>query len=126
MKKEIIFTAQAGAPIGPYSQAVKFGDLVFVSGQIPANPETGALATASIEEATHQVMKNIRTILQAAGTDLKKVIKTTIFLTNLDDFARVNTVYGSYFSDNFPARETVQVSRLPKEVPVEISVIAHL
>ena len=123
--KEIVFAADAGKPIGPYSQAVKFGDLVFVSGQIPINPKTGALAVASIEEATHQVMKNIQTILQAAGINFENVIKTTIFLTNLDDFAQVNAVYGSYFAGNFPARETVQVCRLPKEVPVEISVIAH-
>ncbi|MCZ2357234.1 MAG: RidA family protein [Bacteroidia bacterium] len=124
--KEVIFTAEAGSPIGPYSQAIKVGNLVFVSGQIPVNPQNGELVTGSIEEATHRVMQNIKSILEAGGSCLENVVKASIFLTNLDDFTRVNAVYGSYFSAKYPARETVQVSRLPKEVPVEISVIAYV
>ncbi len=124
MKKEIIKTENAPAPIGPYSQAVAYGNLMFVSGQIAINPENGQLVTGSIKEETHQVMKNIQNILKAAGLGMEHILKTSIFLKNMDDFAAVNEVYGSYFSGEFPARETVQVSRLPKDVNVEISVTA--
>lgn len=124
MKKEIIITDKAPAPIGPYSQAVAYGNLIFVSGQIAINPDDGQLITGSIKEEAHQVMKNIRSILRAAGLEMENIIKTSIFLKNMDDFASVNEVYGSYFTENFPARETVQVSRLPKDVNVEISVVA--
>lgn len=124
MQKNIIETTQAPAAIGPYSQAVKTGNLLFVSGQIPLNPHTGTLITDGIEAETHQVMKNLQAILTAAGTTLEAVVKTTIFLKSMDDFANVNTVYASYFTGNYPARETVEVSRLPKDARVEISVVA--
>ena len=126
MQKNIIETTQAPAAIGPYSQAVKTGNLLFVSGQIPLNPQTGTLITDGIEAETHQVMKNLQAILTAAGTTLEAVVKTTIFLKNMDDFANVNTVYASYFTGNYPARETVEVSRLPKDARVEISVVAAI
>jgi 2-iminobutanoate/2-iminopropanoate deaminase len=126
MKKEIIKTEKAPSPIGPYSQAVAYGNLLFVSGQIAINPETGTLVTGSITAETQQVMKNIQSILNAAGLNMEHILKTTIFLKSMDDFAAVNEVYGSYFTGNYPARETVQVSRLPKDVNVEISVIAGL
>lgn len=124
MQKNIVETNQAPAAIGPYSQAVKAGNLLFVSGQIPLNPQTGNLITSGVEEETHRIMKNIEAILEAANVTFHNVVKTTIFLKSMDDFARVNAVYASYFTGNFPARETVEVSRLPKDVSVEISVIA--
>ncbi len=126
MQKNIIETTKAPAAIGPYSQAVKTGNLLFVSGQIPLNPHTGTLITDGIEAETHQVMKNLQAILTAAGTTLEAVVKTTIFLKSMDDFANVNTVYASYFTGNYPARETVEVSRLPKDARVEISVVAAI
>lgn len=126
MKKTIIQTTEAPAAIGPYSQAVLAGNLLFVSGQIPLNPQTGNLETRGIEEETHQVMKNIAAILQQANAGFEQVVKTTIFLKNMNDFTQVNNVYASYFSANFPARETVEVARLPKDVNIEISVIASL
>lgn len=124
MNKQIIQTENAPAAIGPYSQAVKVGSLLFVSGQIPLDPTTGNLVTDGIEAETHRVMKNIEAILQAAGFTFENVVKTTIFLKSMGDFAEVNTAYASYFNGNFPARETVEVSCLPKNVTVEISVIA--
>ena len=125
MQKNIIQTNQAPAAIGPYSQAVKAGGLLFVSGQIPLDPKTGNLITDGIETETHRVMKNIEAILEAADATFHSVVKTTIFLKSMDDFARVNSVYASYFTGNFPARETVEVSGLPKGARVEISVIAQ-
>lgn len=122
--KKIIKTDEAPAPIGPYNQAVVTGNLIFVSGQIPLHPFTGELVTDNIISATHLVMENIGGILNAAGFDFTHIVKSTIFLTNMADFAEVNEAYGTYFEDNFPARETVQVSALPKGVNVEISVIA--
>lgn len=122
--KKIIHTTYAPAPIGPYSQAVKAGNFLFVSGQIPINPESGELIVDSIENETHQVMANIGAILQATGLHFFNIVKTSIFLKNMDDFAKVNAIYGEYFTADFPARETVQVARLPKDVNVEISVIA--
>lgn len=122
--KKIIHTTYAPAPIGPYSQAVKAGNFLFVSGQIPINPESGELIVDSIENETHQVMANIGAILQATGLHFSNIVKTSIFLKNMDDFAKVNAIYGEYFTADFPARETVQVARLPKDVNVEISVIA--
>ena len=124
--KKIIHTTQAPAPIGPYSQAVRAGGFLFVSGQIPLNPQSGDLIMDSIENETHQVMANIKAILQVEGLGFPNIVKTSIFLKNMDDFAKVNATYGEYFSGDFPARETVQVSRLPKDVNVEISVIAVL
>lgn len=122
--KKIISTTHAPAPIGPYSQAVAIGNLLFVSGQIPSNPVTGEIISSDIKAEAKQVMENIGAILSEAGLGFANVVKTTIFLTNMQTFAQVNEVYGSYFSDNFPARETVQVTALPKNVNVEISVIA--
>jgi len=124
--KKTIQTTNAPAPIGPYSQAKKAGNLLFVSGQIGINPSDGQLVTDSIEAETHRVMGNIGAILKEAGTDFSHIVKTSIFLRDMNDFTAVNSVYGSYFLDDFPARETVQVSRLPKDVNVEISVIALL
>ncbi len=124
MKKEIINTTNAPKPIGPYSQAVMAGDMLFVSGQIAINPETNAMVTDNIESETKQVMANIHGILAASGMDFVNIVKTTIFVKDLNNFAKINEVYGSYFTADFPARETVEVSRLPKDVHVEISVIA--
>ncbi|RVU01813.1 RidA family protein [Mucilaginibacter limnophilus] len=124
--KAIINTSDAPAPIGPYSQAVKAGGLLFVSGQVAIEPATGDLILDDIETETHQVMKNIKAILTAAGAEFSHVVKTTIFLKDMGDFAKVNEIYGSYFTADFPARETVQVSVLPKNVNVEISVTAFL
>ncbi|MDR2122046.1 MAG: RidA family protein [Flavobacteriaceae bacterium] len=118
-----INTDEAPAAIGPYSQAVKANNFLFVSGQIPIDPKTGQIP-ASIEEQTHQVMKNIQAILNKAELSWDHLVKTTIFLTDMNDFAKVNEIYASYFSETFPARECVQVSALPKNVSIEISVIA--
>ena len=122
--KTIINTNNAPAPIGPYSQAVMAGNLIFFSGQVPINPVTNEVVTGDIKKETKQVMENIKAILIEAGIDFSSIVKTSIFLTSMNDFAQVNEVYGTYFSSDFPARETVQVSALPKNVNVEISVIA--
>lgn len=122
--KKIIKTTNAPAPIGPYNQAVLAGNFLFVSGQVAINPESGELNIASIEEETHQVMRNLKAVLLEAGLDFENVVKSTIFLTDMGTFSQVNEIYGKYFSSDFPARETVQVSVLPKNVNVEISVIA--
>ena len=122
--KKVINTTEAPEAIGPYSQAIVAGNLIFVSGQIPLHPFTGELIKDDITVATNLVMENIGAILAAAKVDYKDIVKTSIFLTNINDFAEVNEVYASYFEDNFPARETVQVAALPKGVSVEISVIA--
>jgi 2-iminobutanoate/2-iminopropanoate deaminase len=126
MSKQIVQTTLAPAAIGPYSQAVKTGSLLFVSGQIPLIAETGELVTDGIEAETKQVMRNISAILKAADLTFENVVKTTIFLKSMVDFVTVNAVYASFFSKDFPARETVEVSRLPKDVNVEISVIASV
>lgn len=126
MSKQIITTANAPAAIGPYSQAVKSGNLLFVSGQIPIDPSSGNLVSGSIEAETHQVMKNLAAILKEAEVDFSAVLKATIFIKNMSDFGKINEVYASYFAGNFPARETVEVARLPKDVNVEISVIASV
>lgn len=124
MENNIINTPQAPAPIGPYSQAVKAGNLLFISGQIAIDPATGNVNTADIIDETHQVMHNLRAILTAAGCGFDHVVKTTILLSDMSLFADVNTVYGKYFTGNFPARETLAVKALPKNVNVEISMIA--
>ncbi|WP_202928969.1 RidA family protein [Chitinophaga agri] len=124
MEKQIINTNNAPAPIGPYNQAVLSGNLLFVSGQIAINPETNQLVLDDIKTETHQVMKNLKGILTEAGMDFSNVLKSTIFIMNMNDFALINEVYGSYFTSDYPARETVQVAALPKGVNVEISVIA--
>ena len=123
MKKEIISTKKAPSAIGPYSQGMIVGDYIFTSGQIPLNPENGQLVT-EISKATVQVMENISAVLEAAGSSLEKVIKTTIFLQDLNDFEKVNEIYGSYFEENLPARSCVQVAKLPKGAPIEIEAIA--
>lgn len=125
MKKEIIYTKDAPEPIGPYSQAVKIGKTLYVSGQIPLIPGEMELIENNLEEETNQVMKNLEAILLEANMTFQNVIKTTIFLSNMADFESVNEIYGRYFnSENAPARETVEVSNLPKYVRLEISVIA--
>jgi 2-iminobutanoate/2-iminopropanoate deaminase len=124
--KKVIHTPYAPAPIGPYSQAVIAGNVFYASGQIAINPETGELVMQDIAAETHQVMKNIGALLHAAGITYGHIVKTSIFLKDMNQFAQVNEVYGSYFSQNFPARETVQVAKLPKDVNVEISVTAFM
>lgn len=124
MKKIIIQTDKAPAPIGPYSQAVMVDNILFVSGQVAIDPATGILNTKDITIETTLVMKNIKAILNEAGMDFSNIVKTTIFLKNMDDFAKVNEIYGSNFAGDFPARETVQVSKLPKDANVEITVTA--
>ena len=122
--KKIIETSHAPAPIGPYSQAVQVGNTVYLSGQIAINPTTGEMNMADLETETHQVMKNIGAVLESVGMTYANIAKTSIFLQSMGDFARVNAIYGSYFTEDFPARETVEVAGLPKGVNVEISVIA--
>jgi len=122
--KNIIKTTNAPAPIGPYSQAVKIGKTLYTSGQIAINPETGKLEMDSIEIETHQVMKNMEAVLNGANMTFDNVVKTSIFILNMDNFSRINEIYGQYFTSNFPARETVEVARLPKDVNLEISIIA--
>ena len=122
--REIIETKAAPDPIGPYSQAIRTNGLIFISGQIPIQPETGLVVEGGIEAQTHQVMKNLSAILHAAGSGFDKVVKTTIFLSNLDDFSCFNRIYEEYFGEARPARATVQVSRLPREVLLEIEAIA--
>lgn len=124
MEKKIVHTKEAPAPIGPYNQAVQFGNLLFVSGQIALDPVSGELKTADIETETHQVMHNIKAILHESQMDFNNIIKTTIFLSDMGLFSVVNEIYGKYFSGDFPARETVAVKTLPRNVNVEISVIA--
>lgn len=123
--KRIIKTENAPAPIGPYNQAVMTGNMLYTSGQIAINPKTGELVQGSIEEETEQVMENLKALLEAAGMGFDEVIKTTIFISDMHQFSRINAVYGRYFKEETaPARETVQVAALPKFVNVEISVIA--
>lgn len=117
-------TDKAPAAIGPYSQAQITGDLVFASGQIPIIPETGEIAV-DLEAQANQVFKNISEILKAAGTDISKVVKTTVFIKNMDDFAKINEIYAQYFTEPFPARSCVEVARLPKDVLLECEVIAE-
>ena len=126
MDKKVIRTERAPAPIGPYSQAVQFGNLLFTSGQIAIDPSSGKLETSDLETETHLVLKNISAILEQAGIDMSHIIKSSIFLSDMNNFSRINEIYGAYFKDHPPARETVEVSRLPKDVNVEISVIEHL
>lgn len=126
MKTKIINTTKAPAPIGPYSQAVRTGNLLFISGQIPIDPATGSVDVTDIIAETHQVMHNLRAVLAEAGAGFEHVVKTTILLSDMSLFAEVNTVYGKYFTGNFPARETFAVKGLPKNANVEISMIAAL
>ena len=125
--KKIILTDKAPAPIGPYNQAVLTGNTLYTSGQIAINPATGSLVLDTIEAETTQVMENMKAVLEAAGMNFENVVKTTIFIMDMNDFGKINTIYGSYFNEKTaPARETVQVACLPKNVNVEISMIAML
>ncbi len=124
MEKQIINTTAAPAPIGPYNQAVRVGNLLFVSGQIPLDAATGTLVESGIQDETEKVMQSLAAILEEAGMNFSNVVKSSIFLTDMNQFAAVNEVYGKYFTENAPARECVQVAALPKFVRVEISVIA--
>lgn len=124
MEKKIINTNNAPAPIGPYNQAIVVSNTIYISGQICIDPSTGNLKNKDLQEETHQVMQNLKSILHEAGMSFNNVVKTTIFLTDMNRFSEVNEIYGNYFDGGFPARETVQVSALPKFVNVEISMIA--
>ncbi len=121
--REIISTESAPAAIGPYSQAVRYGSLLFMSGQIPLDPESGEIVEGNIEMQTKRVLDNLKAVLEAGGMELQHVLKCTCFLKNMEDFPAFNSVYSEYFSGILPARETVEVSRLPKDVLVEISAI---
>ena len=121
---ETISTENAPGAIGPYSQAVKTGNMVFLSGQIPIDPQTGEFVSGGVAEQTEQVLKNLSAVLEAAGTSLNNVVKTTVFLADMNDFTAMNEVYARYFSENKPARATVQAARLPRDARVEIECIA--
>ncbi len=124
MDKIVINTPNAPAPIGPYNQAIMAGDTLYISGQICIDPATGNMDNKDVQAETHRAMHNLKAILQAAGMSFKQVVKTTIFITDMKQFSEINEVYGKYFEGDYPARETVQVSALPKFVNVEISMIA--
>lgn len=124
MEKQIINTKNAPAPIGPYNQAIMAGDTLYISGQVCIDPANGKLKNRDVQDETHQVMQNLKAILSEAGLTFNNVVKTTIFITDMNRFSEINEVYGKYFEGAFPARETVQVSALPKFVNVEISMIA--
>lgn len=126
MEKEIISTKNAPEAIGPYSQAVKVGNMVFTSGQIPIYPKTGEMVSGSIEEETEQVLENLKAVLEAAGTGLEGVVKTTLYIKDMNNFAAVNGVYSKYFKAPFPARSCVEVARLPKDAGIEIEAVAIL
>lgn len=125
--KKIVSTTAAPAAIGPYSQGNVFGNLLFTSGQIPLNPETGEIVGTTIEEQTEQVFKNIQAILEEAGSSFDKVLKTTVFIKDMNDFAKMNGIYANYFSEgSYPSRSAIEVARLPKDVLVEIETIAYV
>ncbi|MCR5104905.1 MAG: RidA family protein [Eubacterium sp.] len=124
--KEIISTDKAPAAIGPYSQAVKVGNLLFTSGMIPIDPATNTLVEGGIEIQAERALENVKALLEASGTSLGNVVKTVVFIKNMDDFAKVNEIYAKYFTENFPARSCVEVARLPKDVLIEIEAIAEL
>ncbi|MHC4268832.1 MAG: RidA family protein [Planctomycetota bacterium] len=124
MQKKIISTKNAPQAIGPYSQAVQYNNLLFVSGQIPIEPETGKIMIGSIKEQANKVLENLKNILNASGSSLNNVLRTTIYLTSLDDYTAVNEIYALFFSDSQPARSTVQVSKLPMDAQIEIDAIA--
>lgn len=123
--KKVISTPKAPAAIGPYSQAIEINDMIFTSGIIPINPANGTLVDAGIEEQTKQVFDNMKGLLEDAGSSLDKIIKTTVFIKNMNDFSRINEVYASYFTGDFPARSCVEVARLPKDVLIEVEAIAY-
>ncbi|RQO29899.1 reactive intermediate/imine deaminase [Taibaiella sp. KBW10] len=124
MEKKIINTTAAPAPIGPYNQATQFGNMLFVSGQIPMDSATGTIVSSGIQDETRKVLENVQAILEAAGMDFSHVLKSTIFITDMAQFGEINEVYAQFFTANEPARETVQVAGLPRGVNIEISVIA--
>jgi len=124
MNKSVILTNDAPAPIGPYNQAIKAGDMIFTAGQIAINPKSGQVEETTIEGQTKQAILNLKAILEKGGSDLGKVVKTTVFLKNMSDFVAMNGVYGEFFVENPPARSAVEVARLPKDVLVEIECIA--
>ena len=124
--KQVIHTDKAPAAIGPYSQAIQIGQLLFTSGQVPIDPETGAIVEGGIQEQARQSLNNIKAILNAAGTNMGAVVKTTVFLADMNDFAAMNEVYAQFFQEPYPARSAVQVGRLPKDAKVEIEAIAQL
>lgn len=123
-QKEVVASKDAPAAVGPYSQAIRSGSMVFLAGQIPIDPKTGQTNLGTIEEQTAQVFENLKAVLAAAGMTLDNVVSTTVYVKDLNDFAKLNAVYGTYFKDKPPARATVQVQRLPKDAAVEISAIA--
>jgi 2-iminobutanoate/2-iminopropanoate deaminase len=122
--KQTVLTDQAPAPLGPYSQAIRCGNLIFVSGQLPLDPKTGALVTGIAEE-TRQVFENLRAVLEAAGSSLDRALKVTVFMKDLGQFAEMNKVYATFFRENAPARSTIQVAALPRGVGVEIEIVAE-
>ncbi|MBU4561949.1 RidA family protein [bacterium] len=124
MEKEVIISKNSSAAIGPYSPALKVGNLIFASGQLPIDPETGEMIEGDIESRTRMVLENLKAVLEPYSIGLDNVVKTTIFLKNMNNFARVNKVYGEYFKEKFPARSCVEVSRLPKDAEIEIEAIA--
>ena len=124
--KQAISTNNAPAALGPYSQAIRVGELLFLSGQVPIDPATGAVVEGNIQEQARQSLTNLKAILNEAGTNMGAVVKTTVFLKNMDDFAAMNEVYAQFFQQPYPARSAVQVAKLPKDVLVEIEAIAHL
>ena len=126
MDKEAVFTDKAPRALGPYSQAVKAGGWLYLSGQIPISPETNQVVSGTIEEQTKLALSNAKAVLEAAGASLENVVKVTIYLANMDDFAKVNEVYATFFPDAFPARSALQAARLPKDVGIEIDMVACL
>ena len=124
--KEIIATDKAPAAIGPYSQAVKVGNLLFTSGMIPIDPATNTLVEGGIEIQAERALENVKALLEASGTSLDKVVKTVVFIKDMNDFAKVNEIYAKYFTENFPARSCVEVARLPKDVLIEMEAIAEI
>ncbi|MCR5214071.1 MAG: RidA family protein [Eubacterium sp.] len=125
-KKVIISTDKAPAAIGPYSQAVKVGNLLFTSGMIPIDPATNTLVEGGIEVQAKRALENVKALLEASGTSMDKVVKTVVFIKNMDDFAKINEIYAEYFTDNYPARSCVEVARLPKDVLIEMEAIAEV
>ena len=124
--KEILATEKAPAAIGPYSQAVKVGNLLFTSGMIPIDPATNTLVEGGIEVQAERALENVKALLEASGTSLDKVVKTVVFIKDMNDFAKVNEIYAKYFTENFPARSCVEVARLPKDVLIEMEAIAEV
>ena len=124
--KEIISTDKAPAAIGPYSQAVKIGGLLFISGMIPIDPATNTLVEGGIEVQAERALENVKALLEASGTSMDKVVKTVVFIKNMDDFAKVNEIYAKYFTSNYPARSCVEVARLPKDVLIEMEAVAEI